>query len=84
MMKGNPALCGTMERKLYEITSAKLFYDNMNCGLKIAPKIVTTLQLNPYSYTNARLAVQILNSTVKNFKNIIQNPTMLLQDFVDV
>ena len=43
----------------------KIVYGDMNCGLKIAPKLSQEhVQLNPYSCMNARLAVQVLSSTV--------------------
>ena len=44
---------------------SKLFYDDLDCGLKLVPKITNEhINLTSYSVMNVRLAAQVLSEPV--------------------
>ena len=44
---------------------SKLFYDDLDCGLHLVPKITNEhIKLTPFSVTNGRLAAQVLSDSV--------------------
>ena len=48
-----------------------IFYENRECGLHILPKLSNEhIKLTPYSKMNARLAAQVLSSTVSKVVSI--------------
>ena len=52
---------------------SQLYYDDLNCGLKMLPKLTTDhINLTPYS-RRVRCAAQVLSETVGSVNMVVQN-----------